>query len=131
MQPSAELVSVIRGWFEAVSSGNLEYFDRHIGPRTRIIGTDPTEVVFGDEAVSFMKTEVQNLGGQIGIDVGEIEAFVDGTVGWGFARPAIAFENGTTLHPRWTGTFQNVEGRWRAALVHVSLGADNATVGFE
>jgi ketosteroid isomerase-like protein len=98
---------------------------------TRLIGTDPEEVLAGDAVARFLRNEATALQGRAQVDPGEIEAFVHGDVGWGFARPVVSFTDGPSVSPRWTAVFQREEGTWKLVQLHASVSIANEDVGFE
>ena len=133
MNNSPELVAVIRGWFESVIAGDPSWADEHGSTEAgaRLIGTDPGEVLAGQAVATFLRNEAVALAGRAELAIGEIEAFVHGDVGWGFARPAVTFPGGASLAPRWTAVFVRAGGDWRVVQIHASIAVGNETVGFE
>ncbi|MGQ0798309.1 MAG: nuclear transport factor 2 family protein [Methanobacteriota archaeon] len=112
MEPSAELREIIVGWFTAAAAGDVSWRDRHVShaPELRIVGTDPNEWLKGEPAYAFLKTEAETIGGRIKLRVLEAEAYVEGNVGWGLARPEITLGDGTNVTPRWNAVFRKDEG---------------------
>jgi len=133
MMPSQEVTSVIRAWFESVQAGDTTWANTHVSeePGTRLIGTDPGEVLDGKAVARFLHNEATALQGRAQVDPGEIEAFVHGDVGWGFARPVVSFADGPTVSPRWTAVFQREAGTWKLVQLHASVSIANDEVGFE
>jgi folate-binding Fe-S cluster repair protein YgfZ len=62
--------------------------------RLRIIGTDPQEWLQGQQAADLLKADLAVLGGKVTIQVKAVEAFSEGSVGWGVALPEITLEDG-------------------------------------
>jgi hypothetical protein len=127
MDTSAELQGVIRGWFESVARGDPAWLERHLSgdPRLRIIGTDPQEWLQGDAAAGLLRADLAGLGGAATVRVGEVEAYAEGDVGWGAARPEITLRGLGTVAPRWSAVFRREGGAWRAVQVHASVGVPN------
>ncbi len=127
MEPSPELRAVIDGWFDSVAAGDLTWADRHISVRdgVRLIGTDPREFLEGRGVYEFLKGEAEMLSGNVTVTRGDSEAFREGSVGWGVARPIITLPNGIEFAPRWSGVFHREDGVWKLVHCHASLGISN------
>ena len=127
MEPSAELQGVIRSWFESVAKGDASWLDTHLSTdkRLRIIGTDPQEWLQGQQAADLLKADLAVMGGKVTIQVKEVEAFSEGSVGWGVALPEITLEDGKKVAPRWSAVFRRENGDWKAVQVHASVGVTN------
>ena len=126
MQTSNELREVINAWFESVASGDLSWVDRHISGNTvRLVGTDPNEWMEGENVAEFLKEEVKALGGVIKVELGETEAYQEGSVGWGLARPTLIMPNGQQISPRWSAVFHLEGGEWKLVQLHASVGISN------
>jgi ketosteroid isomerase-like protein len=127
MQPSAELRDVITGWFKAAAEGDVTWRDHHVSnhPNLRIVGTDPEEWLLGEPAFAFLRNEAATVGGRIKIKVLEVEAFEEGSVGWGLALPEIALQDGQKVTPRWSAVFHREDGTWRMVQLHASIPVGN------
>lgn len=130
MERSPELEAIIRGWFESVAAGNTRWLDQHLSrlPEVRVIGTDPREHLSGSAAYDFLREEALAMGGKVQADASDVEAFMEGTVGWGTARTTFTFPNGVTMEPRWGAVFHREDGEWKAVHVHASIGVANEEV---
>ena len=127
MQPSAELRDVITGWFKAAAGGDVSWRDRHVSnnPSLRIVGTDPEEWLQGEPAFAFLRNEAATVGGRVKVKVLEVEAFVEGSVGWGLALPEITIQDGRKVTPRWSAVFHLEDGSWRMVQLHASIAVGN------
>lgn len=127
MQPSDELRGIITGWFKAAEQGDTSWRDRHVSrhPDLRIVGTDPDEWLAGAAAYDFLRNEAATVGGRISVAVPEVEAFVEGSVGWGVARPVITLRDGSAVSPRWSAVFRHEDGEWRMIQLHASIAVGN------
>lgn len=127
MQPSSELSKIIAAWFESVSKGDPSWADRHISRKaeTRLVGTDPNEMLAGEQVAEFLKQEVQAMGGVVKASVGEVEAYQEGSVGWGLARPTLTLPDGKQVFPRWSAVFHQEDGGWKLVQLHASVGISN------
>lgn len=127
MEASTELCDIIVGWFDSVARGDTSWLDRHISHQdsVRLIGTDSSEWLAGARAAQFLREEVGAIGGQVRVAHGEVEAYREGGVGWGVARPTITLPNGQSFSPRWSAVFHQENGDWKAVQVHASVGLAN------
>ncbi len=127
MEPSPELREIIVGWFEAAAIGDVSWRDRHVSRQAgmRIVGTDPKEWLHGEQAYAFLKEEAERVGGKIKVIVPDAEAFTEGDVGWGVARPVITLPDGAQVSPRWSAVFHREEGQWKLVQLHASIGVSN------
>jgi hypothetical protein len=128
MERAPELAEVITAWFDAAVRGDTAWRDRHVSrrPGTRIIGTDPDEFLEGATAYEFLKNEAQAVGGKIAVTIGHVEAFAEGSVGWGVAIPTITLPDGTKVTPRWSAVFHREDGDWKLVQLHASIPKGNA-----
>ena len=128
MDASAELREIIAGWFRAVEAGDTAWRDRHVSrhPDLRIVGTDPAEWLSGEAAYAFLREEAATVGGRVKVTLRDVEAFAEGPVGWGVARPVIALPDGSSVSPRWSAVFRREDGAWRLVQLHASIGVGNA-----
>jgi hypothetical protein len=63
---------------------------------------------------------------------GDIEAYVEGDLGWFADRPRFVLLDGTEVPFRHTGVFRREGGEWKLVQAHTSLGIPNEDViGFE
>ena len=127
MQPSSELRTIIAAWFESVSKGDPSWVDRYISRKagTRLVGTDPNELLAGERVAEFLKEEVQAMGGVVKVSIGEVEAYQEGSVGWGLARPTLTLPGGKQVFPRWSAIFHQEDGEWKLVQLHASVGIPN------
>ncbi len=124
MQPSSEIGAITAAWFEAVSKGDPTWVDRHISQKAevRLVGTDPNEWLAGEQVAAFLKEEVQAMGNAVKVSMGELEAYQEGSAGWGLARPTLTLPNGKQISPRWSAVFHQEEGEWKLVQLHASVG---------
>lgn len=127
MEPSPELREIIVGWFEAAANGDVSVTPGHVSRQTgmRIVGTDPKEWLDGEQAYAFLKEEAEGVGGKIKVVISDAEAFTEGDVGWGVARPIITLLDGAQVSPRWSAVFHREEGQWKLVQLHASIGVSN------
>ncbi|MCI0529821.1 MAG: nuclear transport factor 2 family protein [Nitrospira sp.] len=127
MQTSSELSTIITAWFESVAKGDPSWIDRYMSRKAgvRLVGTDPKEWLAGEKAAEFLKGEVQAMGGVIKATIGEVEAYQEGSVGWGVARPTLTLPDGKQVFPRWSAVFHQENGDWKLVQLHASVGISN------
>jgi len=125
MQASTELRNIIAGWFESVAKGDLSWADRHIsrsdGVRLVLVGTDYIEFLKDEKVAEFLKEEVKEMGGVVTVSLGEIEAYQEGSVGWGLACPTITLPGGQQYSLRWSAVFHQEDGEWKLVQLHASV----------
>jgi ketosteroid isomerase-like protein len=126
MERSEELRDVIRSTFEAYSTGDASLIDRHTSSQdgVRLIGSDPYEWWEGERAAEVLKQEMQDSSVRVS-SMGDIDAFVEGTVGWVSSRPVWTLEDGREIPTRWTAVFHQEEGEWKMVQAHTSVGVAN------
>ena len=127
MQASSELSKIIAAWFESAAKGDSSWADRHISRKTetRLVGTDPKELLAGEQVAKFLKKDVEALGNVVKISLGEPEAYQEGSVGWGLAHPTITLPDGKQITPRWSAVFHQEDGEWKMVQCHASVGVTN------
>lgn len=128
MQRDTSLAGVIAGWFDSLAKADMTWRDRHVSrdPGLRIVGTDPDEWLSGEPAWAFLRDEAEAVGGRLDIDIGDVEAFSQGEIGWGVARPVIRLPDDRTVNPRWSAVFRKESGAWKLVQLHASFAVSNA-----
>lgn len=126
MERSNELRDRVLAGFEAFSSGDDSLVERdtsrHEG--VRLIGTDPDEWFEGVRAAEVLKQEVRDTT-DIEVSARDIEAFVEGTVGWVSGRVVWTLGDGREIPSRWTAVFHQEDGDWKMVQAHTSVGVPN------
>jgi ketosteroid isomerase-like protein len=126
MERSDELRDVALAIFEAASRQDPSMIDRRTSSHEGVlmIGTDPNEWPQGGERVAEVsRQEMQES--TIKFSPGDVEAFVEGTVGWISSRPVWTLEDGTQVPARLTSVFHQEDGEWKLVQGHVSVGVPN------
>ena len=129
MQASPELGTIIEAWFASwgqVSNGDSSWADRYLSRTAELhtVGSDPNEVLEGEEAFEHMKQEMKAMG-DLQFSPGEIKAYEEGSVGWGIARPTFILPNGKQIPFRWSAVFHQEHGEWKMVQFHASVGVPN------
>lgn len=128
MEKSVELKNVVLGLYESMSKGDVsaieDIFSRQVGVLG--IGSDPNEWWADyDRIVGAFKTQLQDMGTKQ-IQPGDIEAFVEGSVGWAYERRIL--KAGKELSLRHTFVFHKEGEKWKIVQLHVSFGIPNTEV---
>jgi class 3 adenylate cyclase len=96
-------------------------------PSFLVIGTDPEEWwIDHDEYCQVLNTQIEE--GAFGFRPGDIQAWVDGRVGWVADRPTVLLRDGSELIVRMTAVFILDRGHWTVVQLHISFGVDNEDV---
>lgn len=122
MEPTDDLVLVARQYFEAAATGNLAAWaaDHLRDPRGfRLVGTDQDEVLTGENAAAYLLSGDGHVRDGA-VDLLEVEAFCEGSVGWVFAVPRLSQRGYLPVEMRWTAVFVRSTTRWELVQVHVS-----------
>ena len=134
MDRSHELEQLVVAWFAGASRGDASLVDAHVSPSdgTRLIGSDPGELIRGGSAVAeFLRGEVEGAAGKAVFSPAAVEAFSEGTVGWATAIVTITLPDGKHVSPRWSSVFHREDGTWKFVQTHASIGIANEDVGWE
>ena len=127
MEQSAELRDVMLKFYEALSSGDMSFIDRHISTSEHVrgIGTDPGEWWSGQKLLQVWKEQMVALGGTMPLTAGDLEAYADGNVGWAADRPRLDVGDGNPVALRLTAVFRKEDGDWKLVQSHGSIGLSN------
>ena len=127
MQDSPDLRNIINSWFDAAAKGDAGWRDHHVSQVSglRIVGTDSDELLQGARAYEFLKDEAEMIGGRVAIEVKDVEAFEEGSVGWGLALPEITLAGGLKVSPRWSAVFHKEGVDWKLVQLHASVAQAN------
>ena len=134
MDRSRELEQLVVAWFANASSGDASLVDAHVSQAdgTRLIGSDPGELLRGGRAVAeFLRGEVEGAAGKAAFSPAAVEAFSEGSVGWASAIVTITLPDGKHVSPRWSSVFHREDGVWKFVQTHASIGVANEDVGWE
>ncbi len=133
MEHSDELRDLTLRFYEAATTGDLSFFDRHVSRQegTVFIGTDPNEWWEGFEAfVEAMRAQVEAMGdGGLQIAAGQLQAYREGSVGWVIDRDAsFRLPDGREIPFRSTLVFRREDGEWKLVHLHSSIGVSNEEI---
>ena len=128
METSVELKNAVLGLYESMSKGDVSAIESLFSRQTGVlaIGSDPNEWWSGyDTIVQAFKAQSQEIGTKQ-IKAGDINAFVEGTVGWASEQRTI--KSGKEMSLRHTFIFHKEDGEWKIVQLHVSIGVPNTEV---
>src|SRR5436309_513200 len=80
-------------------------------------------------ASGLRKEGLQGPGGGVR-SLSDLEAFSEGTVGWGMTRFTLSFPDGSSVSPRWSAVFHREDGEWKFVQLHASIGVANEESGW-
>lgn len=123
MRSDPELERVISAYFEAAQAGDRSWARRHVrqDDALRVLGTGADEFFAGAEAYEIMTSGDAHL--QASVSIRDLEAWSEGSVGWGMARVSLSLPDGQDLPIRWSAVFCRGEDGWEAVQIHTSLPA--------
>ena len=129
MEHSDELRDLMLRFYEASTTGDLTFVDRHVSRQegAAFIGTDPDEWWEGFEALrEAMGAQSEAMGGMLQIVPGQIRAYSEGSLGWVIDRDALfRLPDGTEMPFRNTAIFRREDGEWKLIHAHSSIGVSN------
>jgi hypothetical protein len=125
-----ELETLTRRLYDAVSMGDISFFERHLsqGESCVVIGTAPDEWwTEYRSALDAIRAQMEAVGEAVSLIAGEVRAYHLGDVGWVADRPI--FKLGSTeVVCRHTSVFVREDGDWRIVQHHFSIGVPNEDV---
>jgi ketosteroid isomerase-like protein len=133
MERSSAIEDLVKAWFHAATTGDASVVDLHVSrePGVRLIGSDPGEWLSGGEEIgAFLRGEVEGAAGAVTFSPADIEAYEEGSVGWGTARLTISMPDGRWVSPRWSAVFHREDDVWRFVQTHASIAVPNDEVGW-
>jgi hypothetical protein len=128
---SSELRALCVALSEAHSHADASLIERHVSVREGVlsIGSDPEEWIEGERVLKAFKQalqddDVRNSPSEDDF-VRELEAFVEGTVGWASSRFRWTRKDGRQIPMRWSAVFHLEDGEWKLVQAHASVGVPN------
>ena len=131
MEHSDELKDLTLRFYEALTTGDLSFLERHVSRQegTVFVGTDPNEWWEGFEAfVEAIRAQSEAMGGSGGLQIvaGQVQAYHENGVGWAIDRDAsFRLADGTQIPFRNSCVFVQEDGEWKLIHGHASIGVKN------
>ena len=134
MMRSAELRDLCVALSEAHSHADAPFIERHVSGQEGVlsIGSDPNEWTEGEQVLEAFRQALQgdDVRSSPSEDdfIRELDAFVEGTVGWASSRFRWMSKDGSEIPMRWTAVFHREDGEWKMVQAHASVGVPNEEV---
>jgi len=127
MLRSEELKDLLLDLYQASAAGNQSFFEGLISNDDDVItiGSEPEEYWQGYSTILRERSSRSSTSDIGSIVPGDIQAFVEGAVGWVADRPTLKLTDGSELRLRLTAVFRSEAGRWKLVQQHVSIGVPN------
>jgi adenylate cyclase len=128
VEPSEEIRRIVERFTRAEAEGELDSVLARLSehPGSLIVGTDPAEWWRGRETYAVWGRQLEELGIRT-IQVHEIEAWEEGSVGWAAVRQTMTWE-GKPSDVRATYMLHLERGEWKFVQIHWSVPTANAEV---
>ena len=131
MERSAELRDLCVALSEAHSYADAPFIERHVSRQEGVlsIGSGPNEWIEGEQVLEGFKEalqeeEVRSSSSEDDF-VRELDAFVEGTVGWASSRFSWRRKDDREILMRWSAVFHQEDGEWKLVQAHASVGVPN------
>ena len=130
MVQSDELRDHTLRFYEAISTGDLSFLERHVSLQegAMFIGTDPNEWWEGFKAfVDAIRVQAEEMGG-VGLQIvpGQLRAYRQGSVGWTIdSNASFRLPDGTEVPFRNSAVYLQEDGEWKLIHAHTSIGVRN------
>ena len=131
LKRSAELRDLCVALSEAHTRADAPFIERHVSRQEGVlsIGSDPNDWIKGERVLEAFKQALQDddVRSSPSEDdfVRELDAFVEGTVGWASSRFRWTRKGGREIPMRWSAVFHLEEGEWKLVQAHASVGVPN------
>jgi hypothetical protein len=134
MKRSSELRDLCVALSEVHSLADAPFIERHVSIREGVlsIGSDPKEWIEGERVLEAFNLALQDdevRSSPFEEDfVGELDAFVEGTVGWASSRFGWTAKDGCEVPMRWSAVFHLEDGEWKMVQAHASVRVPNEQI---
>lgn len=129
MQPCPELKNlVLQHYGKFISSEQAEAVRDiySIQEGVTVIGNDPDEWFEDRQSIdAFIKAGGSS---RLDIEVRDIAAYCEGSVGWTADRVTVRLSNGVEIPVRHTRIFHQEDGAWKLVHLHVSIAVPNERI---
>ena len=128
MEHADELRDLTLRFYEAATTGDLSFFDRHVSRQegALVVGTDPNAWWEGFEAIrEAVRAQSEQMGGMRMV-AGRLQAYQEASIGWVIARDAsFQLPDGKEIPFRNTRAFRREDGEWKVSRRHAWIGVIN------
>ena len=134
MKRSSELRNLCVALSEAHSRADAPFIESHVSTQEGVlsIGSDPREWIEGERVLESFKQALQDDDVRSSPSekdfVKELDAFVEGTVGWAASRFVWTSKDGSEVPMRWSAVFHLEDGEWKMVQSHASVGMPNEQI---
>ena len=134
MKRSSELRNLCVALSEAHSRADAPFIESHVSTQEGVlsIGSDPKEWIEGERVLEAFKQALQDDDVRSSPSendfVRELDAFVEGTVGWASSRFGWTSKDGSEVPMRWSAVFHLEDGEWEMVQAHASVGVPNEQI---
>jgi SnoaL-like domain len=131
MERSAELRDLCVALSEAHSRADAPFIERHVSRQEGVlsIGSGPNEWIEGKQVLETFKEALQDDDVRSAPSeddfVRQLDAFVEGTVGWASSRFSWTTKDSREIPMRWSAVFHQEDGEWKLVQAHASVGVPN------
>ncbi len=130
MQTCDELKNIVLQHYGKFHSGEQAHSIEDTYSRQEgvvIIGNDPNEWFEDRSSIdAFIKAGGSS---RLDIEVQNLDAYCEGSVGWTADRVTVRLPNGVGIPVRHTRVFHQKEGAWKMVHLHTSIAVPNDSIG--
>ena len=126
MIESPEIKDIVLQLYIKYASGEVLEFAKRLYSRQEgllFIGTDPDEWFMDHESIISFYKEAANAG--LEIQISDLIAYSEGTVGWAADRVKVKLPNGNEVLVRHTFILQKENDEWKIVHTHISVAVPN------
>ena len=123
MEESEEIKELILKAAKAYEEGDADFWVKLMAQEAKpfILGTDPTEWFIGNDIIyQYLKPD-WGAKKTFTINMGEVHAFSEGTMGWFVVKCVYKYDNGSELPLRINGVVHRESGKWKLVLQNFTL----------
>ena len=127
MKQSDELRELVLGFYQAMETADMSYFESRLSQEEGVIsiGTDPEEWWADHKVIAKVyEAQLKEMKG-FSIVGANPQAFSDGNVGWVADQYKVNFPDGNAVSFRMTMVWQKEASKWKIIQAHASVGVPN------
>jgi hypothetical protein len=130
MQPCDELKNLVLhhyGKFDSVEQAETIASTYSLQDGVIIIGNDPQEWIEDRDSIMGWMNEGSSI--KVNLEVQNLKAYCEGSVGWTMDRVSVRLPNGVEIPMRHTRIFHKEDGAWKMVHLHASVAVANEKIG--